>query len=145
MDDLLLLLISFLILISFRWILSLSIRLALSKKGWRNYKLLVNAFDRWIFWSAPKHVRVKYSKFEKRKINHPTLVSIYRFLNLVLHISFLLFLLTYILVWFSLVEHMIISPAFIVYSTCAGVCFLVYCVTELHVNWRFHKSRYKFK
>ena len=142
MDDYLLLLISFLLLVFFRWIMSLSIMLALSKKAWKNYKLTVNAFDRWFLWSAPKLVKEKYSKFEKRKIDYPTVITVYRTLIIVLHIAFSIFLLTYIFVMFSLIEQLLIHHAFIVYLVCAGICVLVHCVTDLYVNWRFHKTRY---
>lgn len=145
MDDFLLLLISFLLLAFIRLIMSLSVLLALSKKAWKNYKLTVKGLDRWFMWSAPKLVKEKYSRYEIRRINYPAVISTYRALNVLLHICFILLVITYILVFSSLLDHVIIRPAFIMYLIVVGVCFFAVCVAELYVNWRFHKSRYRLK
>ena len=144
MEEYALLLIALVLLICLRWLMSISVMLALSKKAWVNYKSTIKGFDRWFLWSVPSIVREKYSKYEKRRINYPVVVSMYRSINLFMHCCFLILAMVYVIDLF-IIDFSMVQPVFMAYLVAAGICFLLYCASSLYVNWRFHKSRYGLK
>lgn len=58
-----------------------------TKKNWKLYVANVSIVDRWFFWTAPKIMKDKYSKSEKKIIRYSSIAKAYQAINLAIHMA----------------------------------------------------------
>ena len=122
--------------------MSVGIRTYQTKKDWKLYVANVPVIDRWFFWTAPKIMKDKYSKSEKKIIHYSSIVKAYQVINIVIHIALtieLVFVSCYAL---GLVEEYLFNRVCIAYFVVAFLLFVILAIIELKTNSRYHRSRY---
>lgn len=138
-----LVLVSLLILLAIRGYMALTVRLSLTKKMRKHYKSEYCLIDRWFFISIPYLVKSKYSKSEKRTIDYPLIMLIYRYLNIINHLLFFAEFILLVLLFLKLMDsfylYLLIKFFFIVYL----VEFLALALVEFLENKKYHLNRYK--
>lgn len=130
------------ILLILRGYMSVGIRTYQTKKDWKLYVANVPVIDRWFFWTAPKIMKDKYSKSEKKIIHYSSIVKAYQVINIVIHIALtieLVFVSCYAL---GLVEEYLFNRVCIAYFVVAFLLFVILAIIELKTNSRYHRSRY---
>ena len=130
------------ILLILRGYMSAGIRAYQTKKDWKLYAANVPIVDRWFFWTAPKIMKDKYSKSEKKIIHYSSIVKAYQVINIVIHIALtieLVFVFCYAL---EFVEDDLFDRVCIAYFVVAFLLFVVLAIIELKTNSRYHRSRY---
>jgi len=109
----------------------------------KHYKSEYCLIDRWFFISIPYLVKSKYSKSEKRTIDYPLIMLIYRYLNIINHLLFFAEFILLVLLFLKLVDsfylYLLIKFFFIVYL----VEFLALALVEFLENKKYHLNRYK--
>ena len=125
-----------------RGYMSTGIRVCQTKNERKGYAANASIVDRWFFWTAPKIVKDRYSKFEKKMIHYSSMVKVYRAINLVIHIALaveLIFIMCYALGFGQ--EHFI-DRICIAYFAISFLSFVLLAVVEFKMNSRYHRSRY---
>ena len=133
----------FISLLILRAYMGLIIPIALSKKERKEYLLSTSPIDRWFFWSAPKYVKDKYNKFEKRNIPYIIILKVYRTLTVTLHLLLVIFLIIMVLTFFAIIPTEAIDFLCGIYLVFSVLVLIVLFVIELSTNKRYHRSRYK--
>ena len=122
--------------------MSAGIRACQTKKDWKLYVANVPVIDRWFFWTAPKIMKDKYSKSEKKIIRYSAIAKAYQVINLAIHIALtieLVFISCYAL---GLVEEYLFNRVCIAYFVVAFLLFAILAIIELKTNSKYHRSRY---
>lgn len=132
-----------LLLLFLRGIMGIEIRLSLSKKERKDYIKNTGALARWFFWSAPKILKDKYSRFEKKVIHHKKIAAAYKILNLTVHSLLAFSLLCTLLYAVKIINSIVLNYVYITYFTFGALALLVIFTIELTTNRRYHRSRYK--
>ena len=130
------------ILLILRGYMSAGIRACQTKKDWKLYVANVPVIDRWFFWTAPKIMKDKYSKSEKKIIRYSAIAKAYQVINLAIHIALtieLVFISCYAL---GLVEEYLFNRVCIAYFVVAFLFFAILAIIELKTNSKYHRSRY---
>lgn len=122
--------------------MSAGIRACQTKKNWKLYVANVSIVDRWFFWTAPKIMKDKYSKSEKKIIRYSSIAKAYQAINLAIHMALaieLVFISCYAL---RLVEEYLFNRVCIAYFVVAFLLFAILAMIELMTNSKYHRSRY---
>ena len=130
------------ILLILRGYMSAGIRACQTKKNWKLYVANVSIVDRWFFWTAPKIMKDKYSKSEKKIIRYSSIAKAYQAINLAIHMALaieLVFISCYAL---RLVEEYLFNRVCIAYFVVAFLLFAILAMIELMTNSKYHRSRY---
>lgn len=130
------------ILLILRGYMSAGIRACQTKKNWKLYVANVSIVDRWFFWTAPKIMKDKYSKSEKKIIRYSSIAKAYQAINLAIHMALaieLVFISCYAL---GLVEEYLFNRVCIAYFVVAFLLFAILAIIELKTNSKYHRSRY---
>ena len=130
------------ILLILRGYMSAGIRACQTKKNWKLYVANVSIVDRWLIWTAPKIMKDKYSKSEKKIIRYSSIAKAYQAINLAIHIALtieLVFISCYAL---RLVEEYLFNRVCIAYFVVAFLLFAILAMIELMTNSKYHRSRY---
>ena len=125
-----------------RGYMSMGIRLCQTKKERKFYAVNVSIVDRWFFWTAPKIVKDKYSKFEKKMIHYSSMAKVYRAINLVIHIALAVELVFIMCYSFGFGQEHFIDRICIAYFAISFLSFVLLAVVEFKMNSRYHRSRY---
>lgn len=130
-------------LLILRGYMSIGIRVCQTKKNWKLYIANVSMLDRWFFWTAPKIIKDKYSKFEKKMIRYSSIAKVYRAINLAIHIALTIefvFIFCYAL---GFAEEYLLDRICIAYFVTAFLLFVLLAVIAFKTNSRYHRSRYR--
>jgi len=103
-----------------------------SAKASKRYKAEVPLGRRWLLLDAPRYVRDKYSKLERKVIKATFIVQVLRGMNLTLHALFLP-----VIVGALLADGKWISRIFFSYILVCGGCIILLGMME----WSFHPNR----
>lgn len=122
--------------------MSAGIRSCQTKKDWKLYVANVPVIDRWFFWTAPKIMKDKYSKSEKKIIHYSSIVKAYQVINIVIHIALTIELVFIFCYAFGFVEEYLFDRICIAYFVVAFLLFVILAIIELKTNSRYHRSRY---
>ncbi|MBR2888686.1 MAG: hypothetical protein IKC09_00230 [Oscillospiraceae bacterium] len=137
MSNLWLLIFGLIMVLVCRGWMAAGVRVSMSKSNWKKYIINYGILNRWFFISAASFSDVRYSKFEKRKINFPAVLSFYRTANIIMHGAWLMLLVVFLCFeqWFE--------QCFFWYLCFAMGIILSMLFTNLYTSWRRHKNRYR--
>ena len=114
-----------------------------SKKGYKAYKKQTNIQQRyWLTW-IKKNATVKYLKSERRRIDYPTIMSVYFYTHIFLFISLAITLLIVTSVRLGVLDMVCAEVMITVYSAEVLLSFVIYYFIEISVNRNYHKKRHK--
>lgn len=130
------------ILLVLRGYMSMGIRICLAKKDRKLYTANVSVIDRWFFWTAPKIVKDKYAKSEKKRIPYSSMVKAYRAVNLVMHIALTAESVSIFCYAFGFVPELFLNWVCAAYFVASFLSFVLLTVIDLTINSRYHRSRY---
>ena len=130
------------ILLILRGYMSAGIRACQTKKNWKLYVANVSIVDRWFFWTAPKIMKDKYSKSEKKIIRYSSIAKAYQAINLAIHMALAIELVFAFCYALRLVEEYLFNRVCIAYFVVAFLLFAILAMIELMTNSKYHRSRY---
>lgn len=129
-------------LLILRGYMSVGIRVCQTKKDRKLYIANTSIVDRWFFWTAPKIIKDKYSKFEKKMIRYSSIAKVYRAANLAIHITLAIELVLILCYALGFAEEYLLDWSCIAYFATAFLLFVLLAVIEFKTNSRYHRSRY---
>ncbi len=130
------------ILLILRGYMSVGSRACQTKKNWKLYVANVSIVDRWFFWTAPKIMKDKYSKSEKKIIRYSSIAKAYQAINLAIHMALAIELVFAFCYALDFVGEYFFNRVCIAYFATAFLLFVILAIIELKTNGRYHRSRY---
>ena len=132
-------------LLVIRIYMGLAVKLVFSKKELKNYQTNLSLVNRWFFWSTHQFIKDKYSKSEKKVIQHSQNVKAYKAIIVVLHVEFGLVLILSIVGALLNNLEKIFNYSCWVYIISLFLSFVVVSLIEIISNTRYHRNRYRRK
>ncbi len=132
-------------LIVLRGYMGLLIPSVLSKNKRKHYKKDFPLLNRWFFWSAHLVMEDRYDKYEKKIIHYSSIMKLYRFITIYLHIIFFVFLIFAILDSVFSKLNFVFQVIGFLYLSSAILCFIIFAIIEQVTNRRYHRNRQKWR
>ena len=114
-----------------------------SKSAYKKYRKEVNFSKRFWFTWLSVNSKAKYSKYERKYINYPFIIKIYKILNIImlslLGIVAFFVIMTAIDVFQIRYAYMVM----ILYSICILFCFIVISIIVGYERTEYHRKRHR--
>ena len=136
-----LLFVSALLFIVCKAFMSLIIWNSFSKGQYKKYKRESGFWERYFIVSTQRYVKDRYSKSEKRVINYTSIVKVLFYLNILLHLVFVIHFFGVLIFGFIDINDAIVGSISLIYFLMILLCFIIFALIEQYEKRNYHKKR----
>ena len=136
-----LLFVSALLFIVCKAFMSLIIWDSFSKGQYKKYKRESGFLERYFIVSTQRYVKDRYSKSEKRVINYTSIVKVLFYLNILLHLVFVIHFFGVLIFGFIDINDAIVGSISLIYFLMILLCFIIFALIEQYEKRNYHKKR----
>ena len=136
-----LLFVSALLFIGCKAFMSLIIWDSFSKGQYKKYKRESGFWERYFIVSTQRYVKDRYSKSEKRVINYTSIVKVLFYLNILLHLVFVIHFFGVLIFGFIDINDAIVGSISLIYFLMILLCFIIFALIEQYEKRNYHKKR----
>ena len=136
-----LLFVSALMFIVCKAFMSLIIWDSFSKGQYKKYKRESGFWERYFIVSTQRYVKDRYSKSEKRVINYTSMVKVLFYLNILLHLVFVIHFFGVLIFGFIDINDAIVGSISLIYFLMILLCFIIFALIEQYEKLNYHKKR----
>ena len=114
-----------------------------SKSAYKKYRKEVNFSKRfWLTWLSVNS-KAKYSKYERKYINYPLIIKIYKVLNIITLSLLGIVAFFVIMTAIDIFQIRYAYMAMISYSVCILFCFIVFYIIKGYERTEYHRKRHR--
>lgn len=121
--------------------MSLIIWDSFSKGQYKKYKRESGFWERYFIVSTQRYVKDRYSKSEKRVINYTSIVKVLFYLNILLHLVFVIHFFGVLIFGFIDINDAIVGSISLIYFLMILLCFIIFALIEQYEKRNYHKKR----
>ena len=136
-----LLFVSALLFIVCKAFMSLIIRGSFSKGQYKKYKRESGFWERYFIVSTQRYIKDRYSKSEKRVIKYTIMVKVLFYINILLHLAFVIHFFGVLIFGFIDINDVIVGYISLIYFLIILLVFWVYAIMNQYEQREYHRKR----